>query len=510
TVTISPAKPSDGAPQTKTFPAGSYVIRMDQPYSRAADALLDQQYWAPKDPQKHPYDDTGWSFPYLFNVPTVRVTDPSILKASMARVDDPGAPDGSVSGTGAVYAVNNDGGVSLLGMRYALKHAKVLLAEEPFDAAGTHFNAGSLIVEGVSAEALRSAIKDTNITAVALGAAPSVATRAAPLPRVAIMHTWLSTQTEGWWRMAFDKLHVPYAYINTQTAAREADLRAKYDVIVFAPAGNADPQQIVDGMPMYGNPMPWEKTALTPNLGLNDSTADIRPELGFDGLEHLQRFIEQGGLLITSEDTAQLAVEEGFAPGVFMNPSGATRVVGSVLGAEFVDRSSPVAYGYGPSVAVYSASGMAFTVSDATSGRPPMTEDKYDRPTGRGGPRAEDVPEGRPFVQPEPLPAPKPWQATPLNSDQARNNPALIPVEDRPDVILRFVAAKQLLLSGLLENPGPIAQKAIVVDAHYGHGNVLLFANNPVYRAETISTYALVFNAILNYDHLGHAAAAAK
>ena len=43
------------------------------------------------------------------------------------------------------------------------------------------------------------------------------------------MHTWLYTQTEGWWRMAFDKLHVPFTYISTQTAAKDADLRAKYE-----------------------------------------------------------------------------------------------------------------------------------------------------------------------------------------------------------------------------------------------------------------------------------------
>jgi hypothetical protein len=48
----------DEQPTTLTFPVGSYVIRMDQPYSRIADALLDRQYWAPDDPQKHPYDDT--------------------------------------------------------------------------------------------------------------------------------------------------------------------------------------------------------------------------------------------------------------------------------------------------------------------------------------------------------------------------------------------------------------------------------------------------------------------
>ena len=29
----------------RDFPAGSYIIRMDQPYSRIADALLDYQYW---------------------------------------------------------------------------------------------------------------------------------------------------------------------------------------------------------------------------------------------------------------------------------------------------------------------------------------------------------------------------------------------------------------------------------------------------------------------------------
>jgi hypothetical protein len=38
---------------------------------------------------------------------------------------------------------------------------------------------------------------------------------------------------------------------------------------------------------------------------------------------------------------------------------------------------------------------------------------------------------------------------------------------------------------------------------------VLLFGNNPVYRGETIGDYALVFNAILNHDHLQHTAAPA-
>jgi hypothetical protein len=44
-----------------------------------------------------------------------------------------------------------------------------------------------------------------------------------------------------------------------------------------------------------------------------------------------------------------------------------------------------------------------------------------------------------------------------------------------------------------------------VVDAPSGKGHVLLFAINPVWRGETVGSYALVFNAILNFDRLNAA-----
>jgi hypothetical protein len=71
-------------------------------------------------------------------------------------------------------------------------------------------------------------------------------------------------------------------------------------------------------------------------------------------------------------------------------------------------------------------------------------------------------------------------------------------------VVLRFSEGKTLLLSGLLDKAEPIAEHAIVVDAHLGGGNVLLFANNPIYRGETVGSYPLVFNAIMNYQSLDH------
>ena len=86
----------------------------------------------------------------------------------------------------------------------------------------------------------------------------------------------------------------------------------------------------------------------------------------------------------------------------------------------------------------------------------------------------------------------------------------MIPAPFRPEVILRFSDAKTLLLSGLLDKAEPIAERAIVVDAHLGSGNVLLFANNPIYRGETVGSYPLVLNAIMNYQYLEREPAAAQ
>ena len=432
TVTLPKAKNEDGKPgkpTSQTFAAGSYVVRMDQPYSRIADALLDRQYWSPKDPQQHPYDDTAWSMGDLFDVQVVRVTDNAILKAPMDPVSQP-----------------------------------------------------VTVPQGLAALDIPNG----------------------KLPRIALMHTWLDTQTEGWWRMALDKLHVPYSYISTQDVARIGNLHSKYDVILFGPIGSVSSQQIVDGLPMWGNPMPWKTTKLTPNIGHIDSTDDIRPGLGSTGLANLKQFVSEGGLLITAEDTAKFAIDTGLAPGVFVTPTHNLKVVGSVLQAQFVDRKSPIAIGYASNdLAMYSSLGQSFTVSNLTTGDQGLPNAKdFQRPTGRGGPHDMDVPEGRPFAEPPALPSAKPWQALPLNADQTRNNPWAIPADQQPQVILRYADADRLLVAGLLDGGDEMAEHAAVVDARYGKGHVLLFAGNPIWRGETIGSYPLVFNAILHFDQL--------
>ncbi len=71
------------------FPKGSAVIRMDQPYSRMADMMLDKQFYNPTDPRS--YDDTGWQLGPLFDLNVVRAKDAKVLSAPMAPYSMEGA-----------------------------------------------------------------------------------------------------------------------------------------------------------------------------------------------------------------------------------------------------------------------------------------------------------------------------------------------------------------------------------------------------------------------------------
>ncbi|MFN7948337.1 MAG: M14 family zinc carboxypeptidase [Blastocatellia bacterium] len=495
---------SEEAANTRQFPAGSYIVRMDQPYSRIADMMLDYQYWAPNDPQRNIYDDTAWTFGELGNVQVVRVTDARVLDAAMEKVSGEVKSPGAVKGSGQVFIVNHNADNALITLRYRFKDANFEAAEDKFEAGGQRFNRGSFIIRNASAGELARAASELGLQVQAVDAAPSVRTHPVRAPRIALVHTWLSTQDEGWWRMEFDRYKVPYAYISTQDVAQEDNLNAKYDVIVFAPVGRANPQQIVSGMPMFGNPLPWKTTALTPNLGKIDSTDDMRPGLGWTGLQHLQNFVRRGGLLITANDTANFAVSFGFTPGVSMTPPQRLRVTGSVLRSRVVDEASPIAYGYSDRLAIFCASGPIFNVNNMAGGRGGrrFAGEGGERMTGRGTPDDPDTPQNRAVAELPEEPRAEIWEATPLTDEQRRNGIFVIPPQARPRVVLRYADARELLVSGLLEAGNEIAQHAAVIDVPYEQGHVVLFSNNPFWRGETQGSYFLVFNAILNFDNL--------
>ena len=497
------AKAADEKPktETKTFPAGSYIIRMDQPYSRIADALLDYQVLEPNDPQKRPYDDTGWTFGELFNVQVVRVADAKVLDAAMERVSAITVPS-DITGTGAVFVVNNDADPSLLALRYRLKGATFDVAEEPFEAAGKKFNRGSFIIRNAQRADVQAAVRELSLQAQGVERhgedAPGEGAPHRLHPHLA-RHAGRGLVADG-----VRPPEIPYDYISTQVVAKEASLNSRWDVLVFPPVGRGA-QQIVAGMPMWRNPLPWKTTPLTPNIGKLDSTDDMRPGLGWSGLVNLEQFVRSGGVLIVSEDTSTFANTFGMTPGLSVQAPTRLNAPGTVMRAKVVDGASPIAYGYGENVSIYSAPGLVMGVSYTLGGRGGGrgADAGPSRPTGRGTADDMDQPQGRPLVVPLPEePKVEAWQAAPLTADQLRNPLNVIPPQQRPRVVLRYGDASSLLVSGLLENGNEIAQRPAVVDVPLDKGHVVVFAHNPMWRGQTQGTYGFVFNAILNFDQL--------
>ena len=139
----------------------------------------------------------------------------------------------------------------------------------------------------------------------------------------------------------------------------------------------------------------------------------------------------------------------------------------------------------------------------ARGGRRLGPDDGGNRPTGRGTADDPDVPQGRVGVEAPADPKVDAWQASPVTDEQLRNGINVIPPSMRPRVILRYADSRDLLVSGLVENGSEIAQHPAVVDATLDKGHVVLFSNNPIWRGETLGSYFLVYNAIMNFDQLG-------
>ena len=519
---VTPATAAPVAPvmDKRTFPAGSYIIRMNQPYSRIADALLDYQYWSPNDPQKNPYDDTGWTFPEGYGVQAIRVVDTMVLKAPVTAVTGTITAPGGISGSGDTYLINANADNALATLRYKLRGADFQAAEEPFEVSGQKFNRGSFIIRNVDRAALDNTAKTLGVKVVAVASAPSVKTHPVRAARVALMHTWASTQTEGWWRLALDNMEIPYDYVSTADVANTPDLRAKWDVILFGPGGG-NAQTIIQGMPMWRNAMPWKNSPETPNIGTYAQTDDIRPGLGYEGLQKLQGFVANGGVFVGVENSAEFAISMGMTNGVSTSTPTGNTVVGSLLRTKLVDETSPIAYGIMDNLAVYSSSGQNFSVTSQRGGRAGggggggaaaagggRGGGGVTRATGRGTQDDPDIIPGRPNLEPRNLdPVPvrtptNPWQVAVPTEEQLRTPLNIIPPDQRPRVPLRFADQRELLVSGLLDGGADIAQRPVVVDAPYEKGHVVLFANNPLYRGTTIGSYALVLNTILHFDNL--------
>ncbi len=499
--------------------AGDYIIRGDQPYRTLGDMYFSFQSFAPQNPR--PYDDTGWTYQLLRNISLLTVADKSILSQPMTAVTADVKAPGGVQGNGSTIVVSNNSDNNLVTFRFKLASTKMSAAEEQFSVGSHQFSAGSIIIPNANRAQIDALTKDLGLTAVAVESAPTVKSHDLDVPRIGYVHSWANTQNEGWVRAALDSYGVPYTYFADQKL-REGNLRAKYDVIVFPHIGG-NAQQQVNGIPKNGKaPLPYQKSAATPNLGALDQSPDIRGGMGVEGLMELYKFVQAGGTLITEGSTATIFPEYGMTSGVTIEPSTALFARGSIFRGRIADKKSPIVYGYeGDQMPVYFNQDPVINVPAPAGGGGGGFG-------GGGGLGAQLGQNTTPMATRVPLST---WEGPVAAQGGERGGrrgadsatasggggggfgggQGTVDPMTRPRVILAFPTdTTQMLLSGTLAGARVLSNRAQVVDAPVGSGHVVMFAIRPFWRWQTQGTFMLGFNTILNWNDLdaGRSAAA--
>ncbi|NNF28922.1 MAG: hypothetical protein HKN73_16980 [Gemmatimonadetes bacterium] len=471
--------------------------------------LLDKQYYNPNDPS--PYDDTGWTVGPLFDVETVRIEDPEVLDVRMTLVEGPIEPEGGVEGRGDIYAIDYQANNRLTTFRYAHDQLTIRAAREGFADDDYAFGAGSFLLNSADhpgidlREVLSEAGAEYGFTARALDRMPEVEVSDVDAPRVAVVHTWVDTQNEGWLRMGLDEYGVPFDYLSVHDVRDDPDLASRYDVIVFGHVrGGA--MTMLRGL-QGEDPIPWERTELTPNIGRQDQTSDMRGGLELSGILNLDRFVRAGGVLVTLAGASEFPIHFGLSSGLSVRSTPDMWAPGGVYKANVRENNSPIAYGYGETLGVAFRNGPVFIrgngggfgfggrVSSEDRGGPGSTT---ARRSGRGGTDEADIVQGRPRDLGEA--GVEAFRSE--HQEEADASPNTGPANPVTTVMAFESNVEELLISGGLRNGQPLAGAPALVDVKVDEGHVVLFSFNPFWRNHTHGSYGLLFNTLLHHDNL--------
>ncbi len=457
--------------QEGNYPAGTYVVRLDQPYRNYAVDLLTPQDF-PKGGGE-PYDDVSWELPANFHLHVIPTADASIHNAALTPLKEEPHPAGSVSGSGPIFLLRDTGQEGLFAARYRLSRFRVEIAERSFRVGETDFPAGSWIFPSQDGPlpALRSAATELGLDFISAPDVPDVPRHTAKIPRVGVWVPWADTDSIGWIRYSLDQRKIPYTYL------RDEDIRADglrgIDVLIY---GHVDLElaEQIQGLPKRWSPMPFKKTPQTPSFGTPAESDDITGGIGWAGLAKLQSFVDDGGLLITLGSGSMLALEGGIVRGV-------RRVSGGV------PRSSQ-----GGGAAAAAAAQDAVTRTPGAHVR--ATFARPDHPIAYGYPVSTTV-----FRQNFPLyDAPRGWLR------MAYCTTCLDGPIDRSGIVLEWGDREgaPLLVSGQVWGTAGLIGRPAVLDLPSGKGHVVAFNFNPFHRDMNRGDQRLVWNAVINWEKI--------
>jgi hypothetical protein len=388
------------------YPEGAYVIPAAQPFRPYLVDLLEPQRYpeirnGTSGAVKRPYDITGWTLSMQMGVAVNRIDQRFEAKTiPVASLPSPAA-----------------------GTLHHRENASFLTTAELLD----------------RGQRIRWA-RDGTILTGDTGAAAAWELRK---PRLALYEPWIANADQGWTEWLLDRFRISYSILHNADLTN-ANLRDRFDTVIIAQQSAAS---ILNGV-RHGE------------IGRPEGSDDVptvlvqRPEytggIGAAGVAAVQKFVAEGGTLITLDTASELAIQ--FLPLPVRNlvrpalgaeadsaasASGAFYAPGSLIRLT-LDTTNPIAFGMPGEVAAMTTGGTAFDIT---------LPEAYNQ----GGNRIRSI--------------------------------------------ARF-AEKNLLASGWVSGERTVSGKHALLEASFGRGRVVLFGFRPQFRGQTFATFKLLLNAV--------------
>jgi len=341
------------------YPAGSWVVLMDQPFSGLAKELFEAQHYpqaffdASGKPEKLPYDVTGWTLPMQMGVRVDAVTDPvgEDQRSDLELVSKIEPLSVTVEGAGPTFVLSHKSNAAFMavneilaaGGSVAFSRDEVQTPEGP--------ETGAFIVTGIGREKLLSIAQKYGVGAVSStrttqGELKTIAIHKA---RVGLYRPWAPSIDEGWTRWILERYgFAPESIYNAGIKA--GNLRARFDTIILPDMSKT---QLTDGF----------KPGLVPS--------EYAGGIDTDGVDALRQFVRQGGTLVAFNQTSSSLIDllglpvtnilAGAKPEEFF-------CSGALLRIELKDPSRPSLYGLPSDPIVMFERGPAFAPKPGFNG----------------------------------------------------------------------------------------------------------------------------------------------
>ena len=452
--------------------AEEYLILSEQPYRNLLVSLMTPQAY-PKDAKFPPYDAIAWTLPNLYGVEVDVLNELdgknlSSYKLLTEEVKYAGKVDGSGNAFILAYHAQNNVLPALYALKRENKNAGIAVLKQSETINGKSYPAGSVLITKTNANQIKQLAETFGLDFEASSANfAGFEQKSINLPRVAIYHTWYNTQDEGWSRFTFEQRGIPYTSID-KDELKAGNLKSKYDVILI-PRVRGNAKMFINGVDSKFGPMPYTQTAEFPSHGVPASTSDMTGGPGFSGIEHLRKFVQDGGLLIALENSAAIMSELGLAPELSPVSSGTLFHPGSIVMAKVRKSSSPIVNGYPEEFSIFRGNG------------PLLQTNKYNRDLM--------------LVQ---------YGSKPLKDEIPYEGP-ILGMPDKPkseQVEAKEEKSKPYVVAGMVRNEQEIIGHGTIFNVPVGRGNVLAFTFDPLHRFLNHHDAPMVWNALINWDGL--------